>query len=73
MARQRWKQDMAEQRAVQCAQQTPEAQKLVVVHVKLTEQERNALKAVLSLEGSTMQAYFAAKAMEKITSASWQP
>jgi len=51
----------------------PEAQKIVVVHVKLTEQERNALKAVLSLEGSTMQAYFAAKAVEKIASGSGQP
>ena len=61
---------MAKQPALRCTKQEPEAQKMVVVHVKLTAQERNTLKAVLSLEGSTMQAYFAAKAVEKITSAS---
>jgi len=55
---------------MRCAKQRPDAQKIVVVHVKLTAQERNALKAALSLEGLTMQAYFAAKAVEKITSAS---
>jgi hypothetical protein len=64
---------MGKQPARRCAKQSPEAQKIVVVHVKLTAQERNALKAVLSLEGSTMQAYFAAKAVEKISSASGQP
>jgi hypothetical protein len=61
---------MAKQHTGRCAKQRPETQKIVVIHVKLTAQERNALKAVLSLEGSTMQAYFAAKAMEKIASAS---
>jgi hypothetical protein len=61
---------MAKQHALRCTKQEPEAQKMVVVHVKLTAQERNILKAVLSLEGTTMQAYFAAKAVEKITSAS---
>jgi hypothetical protein len=40
----------------------PEANRIVVVPGKLTEQVRNTLKAVLSLEGSMMQAYFAAKA-----------
>ena len=64
---------MAKQPAVQRAKQMPETHKMVVVHVKLTKQERNALKAVLSFEGLTMQAYFAAKAMEKIGSASRQP
>jgi hypothetical protein len=68
-----WGQQMGKQPARRCTKQRPEAQKIVVVHVKLTAQERNALKAVLSLEGSTMQAYFAAKAVEKITSASGQP
>jgi hypothetical protein len=66
-------QQMVQQAARRGAQQRPEAQKIVVVHVKLTAQERNALKAILSLEGSTMQAYFAAKAVEKITSASGEP
>jgi hypothetical protein len=61
---------MAKQHTERCAKQRPEPHKIVVVHVKLTAQERNALKAVLSLEGSTMQAYFAAKAVEKIASAS---
>jgi len=61
---------MGKQPAKRCGKQRPEAQKIVVVHVKLTAQERNALKAALSLEGLTMQAYFAAKAVEKITSAS---
>jgi len=64
---------MVKQHAIRCTKQMSEAQKIVVVHVKLTEQERNTLKAVLSLEGSTMQAYFAAKAVEKIASASGQP
>jgi hypothetical protein len=40
----------------------------VVVHVKLSVQDRQTLKAVLSLEGTTMQEYFAAKAAEKIAS-----
>jgi hypothetical protein len=48
------------------SEHVPQTQRIVVVHVKLTERERNALKAVLSLEGLTMQAYFAAKAAEKI-------
>jgi hypothetical protein len=47
-------------------QPAPATQRAVVVHVKLSAQERNALKAVLSLEGSTMQEYFAAKAAERI-------
>lgn len=38
----------------------------VVVHIKLPTQMRNALKAVLSLEGSTMQAYFEAMAEARI-------
>ncbi len=65
-----WGQQMGKQPVKRCGKQRPEAQKIVVVHVKLTAQERNALKAALSLEGLTMQAYFAAKAVEKITSAS---
>ena len=65
-----WEQQIGMQPAKRGMKQRPEAQKIVVVHVKLTAQERNALKAVLSLEGSTMQAYFAAKAVEKITSVS---
>jgi hypothetical protein len=65
-----WEHQIGKQPAKRGTKQRPEAQKIVVVHVKLTAQERNALKAVLSLEGSTMQAYFAAKAVEKITSAS---
>ena len=48
------------------SEHVPQTQRIVVVHVKLTERERNALKAALSLEGLTMQAYFAAKAAEKI-------
>ena len=40
--------------------------KSVVVHIRLTAQQRNTLKAVLSLEGATMQEYFEAKAVEKI-------
>ena len=40
--------------------------KSVVVHIRLTAHQRNTLKAVLSLEGVTMQEYFAAKAVEKI-------
>ena len=64
---------MAKQHAVRCTTQMPDAHKIVVVHVKLTEEDRNALKAVLSLEGSTMQAYFASKAIEKITSAPRHP
>jgi hypothetical protein len=44
----------------------PEANRIVVGHDKLTEQVRNTLKAVLSLEESTMQAYFAAKAAEEL-------
>ena len=73
MPRKGWGQHMVKQHAMRCAKQMPETQKIVVVHVKLTAQERNALKAVLSLEGSTMQAYFAAKAVEKIASVSGQP
>ena len=73
MSAQRRGQLMGKQAARRCAKQRPEAQKIVVVHVKLTAQERNALKAVLSLEGSTMQAYFAAKAVEKITSVAGEP
>jgi len=64
-----WGQQMGKQPAKRCGKQRPEAQKIVVVHVKLTAQERNALKAALSLEGLTMQAYFASKAVENITSA----
>jgi hypothetical protein len=70
MSTKKVEQQLVQQAARRCAKQRPEAQKIVVVHVKLTAQERNALKAILSLEGSTMQAYFAAKAVEKITSAS---
>jgi hypothetical protein len=70
MSRQGRGQQMGKQSVRRCAKQIPEAQKIVVVHVKLTAQERNALKAALSLEGLTMQAYFAAKAVEKITSTS---
>jgi hypothetical protein len=44
-----------------------------VVHVRLSVQERNVLKAVLSLEGSTMQEYFAAKAAERIQGTSAHP
>ena len=73
MSTQRQGQLMGKQAARQGAKQRQETQKIVVVHVKLTAQERNALKAVLSLEGSTMQAYFAAKAVEKITSVSGEP
>jgi hypothetical protein len=46
------------------------AHSLVVVHIKLSTRVRNALKAVLSLEGSTMQAYFTAQAEAKIARAS---
>jgi hypothetical protein len=46
--------------------QNQQSSRRVVVHIALTEAERNALKAALSLEGTTMQAYFAAKATEKI-------
>jgi hypothetical protein len=42
------------------------AHSLVIVHIKLSTRVHNALKAVLSLEGSTMQAYFAAQAEAKI-------
>ena len=73
MPTQRQGQSMGKQAVRRCAKRRPETQKIVVVHVKLTAQERNALKAVLSLEGSTMQAYFAAKAVEKITSVSGEP
>jgi hypothetical protein len=47
-----------------------EAHRLVVVHIKLSTRVHNILKAVLSLEGSTMQAYFAAQAETKIAGAS---
>lgn len=49
------------------------SQRTVVVHVKLSAQERNALKAVLSLEGSTMQEYFAARAVERIQGLAERP
>ena len=42
----------------------------VVVHIKLSTRVHNLLKAVLSLEGSTMQAYFAAQAEARIATAS---
>jgi len=42
---------------------------LMVVHIKLSTRVHNRLKAVLSLEGSTMQAYFAAQAEAKIAQA----
>jgi hypothetical protein len=51
-----------------CPQPGPDEYKVVVVHVKLSARDRNALKAVLSLEGTTMQDYFATKAAEKIAS-----
>jgi predicted house-cleaning noncanonical NTP pyrophosphatase (MazG superfamily) len=38
----------------------------VVVHIRLTEEQRNTLKAALNLEEITMQEYFEAKAAEKI-------
>jgi len=41
----------------------------MVVHIKLSTRVHNRLKAVLSLEGSTMQAYFAAQAEAKIAQA----
>jgi hypothetical protein len=55
---------MAKQRDQIMSENT--AQRFVVVHVKLPVRMRNALKAALSLEGATMQDYFAAKAAEKI-------
>jgi hypothetical protein len=51
---------------------SPEAPSLVVVHIKLSTRVHNLLKAILSLEGSTMQAYFAAQAEAKIAKASRQ-
>ena len=42
---------------------------LIVVHIKLSTRVHDLLKAVLSLEGSTMQAYFAAQAEAKIAQA----
>ena len=56
---------MAQRRGNERGQSVP-ARPHVVVHVKLSAQDRNTLKAVLSLEGSTMQEYFAAKAAERI-------
>jgi hypothetical protein len=57
---------MVKQRGKGYAEPAPTSQRVAVVHVKLSVQERNALKAVLSLEGSTMQEYFAARATERI-------
>jgi hypothetical protein len=57
---------MAKQRSKGHGEAAPTKQRAVVVHIKLSAQERNALKAALSLEGSTMQEYFAAKAAERI-------
>ncbi len=64
---------MAKQRGKGHAEPAPAPQRAVVVHVKLSAQERNALKAVLSLEGSTMQEYFAARAAERIQGIAERP
>ena len=64
---------MAKQRGKGHAKPAPTSQRTVVVHVKLSAQERNALKAALSLEGSTMQEYFAARAAERIQGIAERP
>jgi hypothetical protein len=64
---------MAKQRGKGHAEPARTSQRVVVVHVKLSVQERNALKAVLSLEGSTMQEYFAARAVERIQGMTERP
>src|SRR5712691_485171 len=58
-----WRQDMARRRHEVPAQVT---QDYVVIHVTLPVAQYNALQAVLSHEGTTIQAYFAAKATAKI-------
>src|SRR5262249_1065108 len=65
-----WSMPMAHQQSDTLFQETPSR---VVVHLKLSTHVHNLLKAVLSLEGSTMQAYFAAQAEAKIARASRQP
>ena len=64
---------MAQQRGKGHAEPAPASQRTVVVHIKLSAQERNALKAALSLEGSTMQEYFAARAAERIQGRAERP
>jgi hypothetical protein len=63
---QQWRLTMAQQQSKGHVPPAPGPRRAVVVHVKLSAQERNALKAALSLEGSTMQEYFAAKVAERI-------
>src|SRR2546428_6953817 len=64
---------MAQRRGNERGQPVPATPHVVVVHIKLSAQERNALKAALSLEGSTMQEYFAARAAERIQGRAERP
>jgi hypothetical protein len=64
---------MAKQQGKGRAEPASAPQRVVVVHIKLSAQARNALKAVLSLEGSTMQEYFAARAAERIQGITERP